>query len=314
MKFQSLLVLASTIVLTLGACGKRENSAAIAAVNESPTKNEFALIPAGSFSMGDHLDGDKNAPEHEVTVRAFSLAKYEVTKALWDEVSIWGACHGYTDLHEGEGKVPNHPVVCINWYDMVKWCNALSERDKLTPCFSVSSHIYRTGNSDDVVCDWTASGYRLPTESEWEKAARGGLIGKRFPWGDEITHAEANFTNNGYETYQSGTIGGHPTYTSPHPDSGYLTSPVGSFKPNGYGLYDMAGNVVEVCWDRYAPYPGGSRINLGSDTLNFDRVLRGGAWHNLARYCRVAFRNSINPSNANGVVGFRIARSALPTP
>lgn len=192
MKLNWLIVLASTVALTLGSCSKK-NETTFTAADKSKTLNDFALIPEGSFTMGDHLDGDKGAPEHEVNVSAFYVARHEVTKALWDEVKVWGASHGYTDLSEGEGRALEHPVVVINWYDMVKWCNAKSEKEKLTPCFTVTGAIYKTGESDDVVCNLAANGYRLPNEAEWEKAARGGLKGKRFPWGDAISHSEANF-------------------------------------------------------------------------------------------------------------------------
>jgi formylglycine-generating enzyme required for sulfatase activity len=105
--------------------------------------------------------------------------------------------HNYTDLAAGNGFYPskgaNHPVHSITWYDMVKWCNARSEKDGLTPCYTLSGSVYRTSYSDDVVCNWAANGYRLPSEAEWEKAARGDLSGKRFPWGDRISQSQANY-------------------------------------------------------------------------------------------------------------------------
>jgi formylglycine-generating enzyme required for sulfatase activity len=204
----------------------------------------FALIPAGTFQMGDALDGIADAPIRQVTVSAFYMAKHETTKALWDEVRNWGTSRGYTDLPVGGGKAGTHPVQTISWFDVIKWCNARSEKEGLTPCYTVGGSPLRTGTAIPVV-NWTAKGYRLPTEAEWEKAARGGLNGKRYPWGDTISHSQANYVN-------------HPTYAVGNQP---YTSPVGSFAANGYGLQDMVGNVWEWCWDWYGTYAPGAQTD-----------------------------------------------------
>jgi formylglycine-generating enzyme required for sulfatase activity len=209
------------------------------------------------------------------------------------------------------GKGANHPVQTLNWYDMVKWCNARSERENLTPCYTVSEVTYKTGESNDVTCNWSANGYRLPSEAEWEKAARGGLSGQRFPWGDTITQNLANYYGstasypydlgpNGYNPI--GSVGG----TSP------ATSPVGSFAANGYGLNDMTGNVTERCWDwRGVPYAGG--VNPRGPTSGEDRMLRGGSWASGAGYCRVAARDfGYGPGSYYDFLGFRPVRSSVP--
>jgi formylglycine-generating enzyme required for sulfatase activity len=249
-------------------------------------------------------------PVHTVQVSAFYMAKHLVTKEQWDSVRAWGLTHGYTDLSVGAGKAGNHPVHTITWYDMVKWCNARSQNEGLTPCYTVKGQIYQTGVDAAVACNWSANGYRLPTEAEWEKAARGGLSGKRFPCGDTLSHTHANFLNRGGEAYQTGTPEYHPDYKmDPRP----FTSPVGSLAPNGHGLYDMTGNVWERCWDWYGAYPASGATDPRGPTLGAYRVYRGGGWDFNAFYCRVAFRSGNGPGNhGGGSIGFRVARSSVP--
>ncbi|MEI6676408.1 MAG: SUMF1/EgtB/PvdO family nonheme iron enzyme [Verrucomicrobiota bacterium] len=274
----------------------------------------FSVIPAGSFQMGNAMVADNDisdAPIRTVTLSAFYLAQNLVTWGDWSTVRTWGLTHGYTDLAAGAGKATNHPVQTITWHNAVKWCNARSEKDGLTPCYTVSGVAYRTGSSDLAVCNWAANGYRLPTEAEVEKAARGGLSGKRFPWGDTISQSQANYYGstssytydlgpNGYNSI--GSIGG----TSP------ATSPVGSFAANGYGLYDMAGNLWEWCWDWYGTYAAGAQTDPRGVTSGSGRVLRGGDWDYGAFSCRVAYRYYGNPSGSGNGIGFRVARSSVP--
>jgi formylglycine-generating enzyme required for sulfatase activity len=268
----------------------------------------FSLIPAGSFTMGRTSgDTDADAPPVNVSVSQFYMGKYEVTKAEWDEVRTWAVNNGYTDLATGAGKASNHPVQTVSWWDVIKWCNARSQKEGMTPCYTVSGAVMKTGTTAPTV-NWSANGYRLPTEAEWEKAARGGVNGKRFPWGtDTISHASANFYNFGGETYQSGTTDYHPTHAT---GSLPYTSPVGSFAANGYGLHDMAGNVWEWCWDWYgaSTYVNNAADPRGAASGAY-RVLRGGSWFDNADYCRAAFRGYYTPSNSDAYYGFRVVRS-----
>jgi formylglycine-generating enzyme required for sulfatase activity len=294
----------------------------------------FALVPQGAFTMGNSVAADTDitdAPTRTVTLDAFFMGKYEVTKAEWDEVRTWGLSNGYTDLAAGSGKASNHPVQSITWYNMVKWCNARSQKEGLTPAYytnDAQTTIYKTGdvNVTNAQVKWGANGYRLPTEAEWEKAARGGLSGKRFPWGDTISHSQANYYGSDSYSYDSSN-GFHPAYISgsepvgqilssisdPSQLSNAYTSPVGAFAANGYGLYDMAGNVWEWCWDVSGPYAVGSQNNPRGPSTGTVRIFRGGVWGSLAFLCRVSYRSGETTSDPLvGYLGFRVVRSLDP--
>ncbi|CAN5154611.1 hypothetical protein BH23VER1_BH23VER1_14350 [soil metagenome] len=278
----------------------------------------FVLIPAGTFQMGDAFDEGTpdERPVHAVNVSAFFLQSTETTKAEWDAVRAWALENGYSFSNPGFGKGTDHPVHTVSWYDAVKWCNARSEMEGLAPCYhtdGLHNNVYRTGLVDltNRMVKWNASGYRLPTEAEWEKAARGGLQGRRFPWGDTITHSLANYLSDERYPYDtSPTRGFHPDYDEgPSPD----TSPVGSFAPNGYGLFDMAGNVDEWCWDwydgsYYGSPPEADPLGPASGSLGSYRILRGGPWNWSAVVSRVTSRGKGNPLYWANFLGFRPAR------
>jgi formylglycine-generating enzyme required for sulfatase activity len=271
----------------------------------------FSLIPGGSFTMGRTSgDTDADAPPITVTVSPFYIQQTETTKAQWDEVRTWGLSNGYADLAAGAGKAANHPVQTVSWWDVIKWCNARSQKEGLTPCYTVSGAVMKTGTTAPTV-NWSANGYRLPTEAEWEKAARGGVSGKRFPWGtDTISHSQANYyASTTYSYYDvSGSVNSyHPTYAT---GSGPYTSPVGSFAANGYGLHDMAGNVKEWCWAWWT-YVDGATDPRDAVSGTF-RVLRGGGFEDNAFNCRISNRGSGLPTISRSSIGFRVARSSVP--
>jgi formylglycine-generating enzyme required for sulfatase activity len=276
----------------------------------------MALIPAGSFTMGNCMDPSEGysdeLPLHTVCVSAFYMDKYLVTKSLWDTVYQWAIAHGYTFDYPGSGKAANHPVKTIDWYDCVKWCNARSEKEGRVPAYYTDAGLgvrYRTGQVAPYV-SWS-SGYRLPTEAEWEKAARGGLSGQRFPWGNTISWSQANYyayplSAGGYAYDVNPTSGYDPSFN----DGVYpYTSPVGYFAANGYGLYDMAGNVWQWCWDWYGSYSSGSQTDPRGPASGSYRVQGGGGWLYDAFLCRSAIRGHEDPTLPSIGYGFR---SALP--
>jgi len=261
----------------------------------------MVLIRAGAFRMGDMFNEGSTIerPVRTVTVSAFCMDRFEVTKGLWDEVATWASSHDYgIGPGSGSGTGPTHPVTDVSWYEAVKWANARSEKEGLTPCYYTDSSfqtVYRTGTKDvpNEWVKWTANGYRLPTEAEWEKAARGEATARRYPWSDTdtIDKSRANCCN---------FYGG--------------TTPVGSFAPNGYGLYDMAGNVAEWCWNQNqsgVSFPGGvDPRGPAAGWTRVVRVVRDCGWNYPAYYCRVANRLAHRPSHELNFLGFRLVRTA----
>ena len=230
----------------------------------------MALIPSGSFEMGDHLDNVERAlPVHTVELDAFYMDVNEVTVGQFKQfiqLSGYNYEGNWLDVDK-HSPTADHPMIYVTWYDAMAYSK------------------------------W--AGKRLPTEAEWEYAARGGLIGKRYPWADAESVARK------YANYYG--TGGKDRWNK-------STAPVGKFKPNKYGLYDMAGNVWEFCADWYNEkyYKNSPTKNPpGPDTGQlFDwggpcRVLRGGSWHSAASALNVAFRGFSIPDDRHYFTGFR---------
>ena len=246
----------------------------------------MVLIPAGVFTMGNS-SGDKDitdATPTNIFVSAFYMDVNLVSYSRWQSVYNWATNHSYRLDFPGSGKAADHPVQTVDWWAAVVWCNARSQQAGLVPVYYTDAgltQVFTNLQTADVYVNWTNSGYRLPTEAEWEKAARGGLSGQRFPWGNTISESQANYYADTNVSYDLGPNGYNAAFTN-----GVMpyTSPVGYFAPNGYGLYDMAGNVFEWCWDLYGtPYGQPTTTNPTGPTSSEygSRVLRGGDWWDL---------------------------------
>lgn len=292
------------------------------------TYNGMVLVPTGAFLMGDHSGtGFPNElPLHTVNLDAFYMDQFEVTnrkyadflntaygqgritvsgsvvhqvggagQALCDTNGIlsysritWdGSQFGWTPGKEG------HPMVMVSWYGACAYANNRSREDGLTPCYDESNWS----------CDFNANGYRLPTESEWEYAARGGhhTPYEMYPWGNSINGWNANYTPSG-DPYE----GGAQPWTTP---VGYYNGsqiPAGGDMANGYGLYDMNGSVLEWCWDWHGAYQSSPSINPTGPSSGVHRGLRGGSWAHPTFNLRSAVRDGDFPTTRWLTMGFRV--------
>ena len=277
---------------------------------------DLKFIPGGYFSMGDHyLEGSTNElPVHVVYVSDFMIGAYEVSKAEWVEVVSWASNNGYPDLKNlglagsDSKNTYSHPVTQVSWYEVVKWCNALSEWSGLNPVYKLSDEengtvVYREGKHNNVIMDTDANGYRFPTEAEWEKAARGGLVAHYYPWPSSGTKDE---------TYKDHIDANMAVYFG-NPDNSTADRDDMTYKVNVYGLYHMSGNVWEWVWDWYDSDWYSNVEASAKDTLGphsgSGRVNRGGSWNFEANFCRVSARLSSLPDNKSNDLGFRVCLS-----
>ncbi|MBW1918152.1 MAG: formylglycine-generating enzyme family protein [Deltaproteobacteria bacterium] len=237
------------------------------------------LITGGSYLIGSPLEEPgrylNEGPQHRVTLSPFYITATEITNAQYSRFLAASGCPAPLYWLDKNLNAPDQPVVGVSWHDAVAFAKWLSRE--------------------------TGETYRLPTEAEWEAAARGGLVGQPFPWGAAPPNARSHFRAN----YNPNT----------YADDGYrYSAPVGRFPANGYGLFDLAGNVAEWCQDWYeaAYYKQSPRENPPGPPSGRFRVLRGGSWYSRARDLRCACRQFAAPHNADGFIGFRLVRIIQP--
>ena len=258
-----------------------------AAAPERPVSGNFVRIQGGTFTMGSPANEsgrDSDEVQRQVTVSSFYMGKYEVTQKEYQEVM---------GTNPSNFKGDNLPVERVSWFDAVEYCNKRSQKEGLTPAYTISG----SGDNRTVTWNRSANGYRLPTEAEWEYACRAGTTAP-FSTGNNITTSQANYDGN--YPYNNNAKG---TYRE-------KTTPVGSFQANAWGLHDMHGNVWEWCWDWYGNYSSGSQTDPIGASSGSNRVWRGGSWNDSAQDVRSAYRNGITPSLRNFDLGFRLLRPA----
>ncbi len=264
--------IAASLVISLSLFGQQTVAA-------GPALIEMVRVEGGTFQRGSDNGEPDEAPVHQVTLSGFWIGTHEVTQAQYQAIT------GENPSNQSHGIGPNHPVTEVSWVDAIKFCNALSVREGLTPVYTLSGSA--------VTADWSANGYRLPTEAEWEFAARGGLQSRDhlYAGGDKINDV-GWYRQNSNESAQ----------------------PVGAKVPNELGLHDMSGNVWEWVWDYYGPYTNAPKTDPRGPNTGSRRVSRGGSWvydPNRGRSTNRSAEGRHAPAPAARDLGFRVARNAL---
>ena len=266
-------------------------------IDKTYTVGSVEFTMKGIAAVNDALVGNNdynNNKPHTVSLSAYLIGETEVTQELWQAVMGNNPSWFY-------GSSGKEPVESVNWYHAIAFCNKLSIKLRLEPCYTVKvggnpvdfttlpfNQIPTTRNTDwdKAELDMNKNGFRLPTEAEWEWAAKGG---KDYKWAG--TNTETELTN--YAWYYSNSV--------------YKTHEVKKKEPNGYGLYDMSGNVWEWCWDWYGTIPASLGADYAGPASGSKRVIRGGSWNGLADVCSVGERNKRSPDSRSDNLGFRLA-------
>lgn len=287
--FTAVVLTSAVPFSTAGAAGK----------NEIPTtsdmsKNNFVLIKGGSFQMGSPKKENwrsKDEKRHSVTVSDFYMSAYEVTQAEYKKIMK-------KNPSRFSGK--NLPVETVSWLDAVKYCNARSKKEGLTPAYKISGK--------KVTWKKKANGYRLPTEAEWEYACRAGTV-TPFNTEHSVSAKEVNYYGDYPYEIEDYYFTEEKLETKPGVYREKTVS-VKSFSPNAWGLYNMHGNVSEWVWDYYGTYGTKKKNPTGPKSGNY-RVYRGGGWNDFAKHTRSAYRAAGRQEQAGFNVGIRLVRNAV---
>ncbi len=280
-----LMFILTLLILSLS-CGKNSstNPADDVTANSGDTHIfhgiTFVTIPSGTFRMGEIQDGgySDEVPVHKVTLDSFEMSIYEITQSQYE--SITGSNPSQFNINS------DLPVDNISWIRAVNFCNMLSDQEGFMKCY----------NEDTWECDFSMDGFRLPTEAEWEYACRAGT---------ETYFSTGNNLSSDRNTSSDLDLAGWYQYNSSR-----KTHIVGQKEPNTFGLYDMHGNLKEWCNDWYGGdyYSDSPSLNPTGPDNGSKRILRGGYWGNIARYCKSADRWSYPPLGHHYSYGFRVVR------
>jgi formylglycine-generating enzyme required for sulfatase activity len=272
------------------------------------------LIPArdSSFTMGVKTDAWWNEPVTQQVsfTRDFYMDSTEVTQGQYDAV-MSDFTHGYARYRppswaSGFGRGDTYPAYYVNWYDAVLYCNALSKAAGKDTVYTYSSISGTPGDDcilSQVEVNYEANGFRLPTEAEWEYAARAGSTTDYY-WGKNHTHYPENESDSAeVDRY---AVWRRNSYEKAHSSPDYGTHRVAGKEPNDYGLYDMSGNVWEWCGDWYGKYRKSAVVDPVGAENGSNRVLRGGSWYDFSYNLRSGYRGTYNPESENNDFGFRV--------
>lgn len=237
-------------------------------VTAMPPPQDMIFVEGGTFQMGYNNGDSDEKPVHSVTLASFYIGKYEVTQAEWEVVM--GSNPSYF-------KGANNPVEKVTWYDCIIFCNAKSRKEGREECYQIS------GTTVTLLAN--KNGYRLPTEAEWEFAARGGNKGRGYNYsGSNMISSVAWYKDN----------------------SNNSTHNVGTKQCNELGIYDMTGNVWEWCWDWHGSYSSISQTNPTGAATGSERINRGGCFYSTAPFCHSANRNDYAPTRSGNLLGLRL--------